>query len=167
MSKSFDRIVDEEFGFLRAEYGFRRDRCLETRGGFDILFLSNVCGVRIVYEIREAYIFVTLYRLAGGKVVEDSGSIGPESVLTNYSLDDVLLVRAPEALMKPAYAYGAESEYYDRMRGMTLYVSRFARNLREFASDVLSGDFSVFSVLEPIVKKRAGRPELLTRSPKP
>jgi hypothetical protein len=50
---------------------------------------------------------------------------------------------------------------------MALYVSRFAKNLRDFASDVLSGDFSVFSVLEPIVKKRAERPDLLMRAPKP
>jgi hypothetical protein len=166
MTRSFDKIVDEEFGFLRAEFGFRRERSIETRMAFDILFLSNACGVSIVYEFREAYIFVTLHKLAGGKVAVDPSPIGPESLLTSYSLDDVLLVRAPEALVKPVYAYGAESEYYNGTTGLALYVSRFAKNLREFASDVLSGDFSVFSVLEPIVKKRAERPEMLAPAPK-
>ncbi len=155
MAKAFDKIIEEQFGFLVTDFGFRPETCKKIDGGFDILYVSKLCGVHIVYEFREAYIFITLHKLQDGKFVDNPRPVNPESMLTGYSLDDVLLMRAPGAIMKPAFSYGTGSEFYDKERGLTLYVSRFAKNLREHAADVLVGDFGIFDTLEPIVKKRA------------
>lgn len=155
MPKPFDNIVKEEFDFLVAEFRFRLKKCEEITGGFDILFLSDKCGVRIVYEFREAYIFIMLHKLQNGKFIDNPRPITAESVITGFSLDDILSIRAPGAIVKPAYEYGSDSEFYDKERGLTTYVARFARNLKEHASDVLMGDFKIFDALEPIVKKRA------------
>jgi hypothetical protein len=155
MPQSFDKIVDDQFSYLIANFQFRFERCKKIDGGFDILYVNNSCGVHIVYEFREAYLFITLHKLQSGKFVDNPRPIKPESILTGYSLDDILLQRAPDAIIKPAYSYGADSEFYDKERGLTLYVSQFAKNLKSHAADILSGDFKMFKTLEPIVKKRA------------
>jgi hypothetical protein len=155
MAKSFDKIVEEEFRFLISDFQFHLEKCKKIDGGFDIVYANNVCGVRIYYEFREAYIFITLYKLQNGRLIANPRPLKPESKLTGYSLDYILLQRAPNAIVKPVYSYGAGSEFYDKERGVALYVSKFAKNLREHASDVLRGDFKIFEKLEPIVKKRS------------
>ncbi len=154
MPESIDALISEAFSFLVVDLGFRQERPLRTREGVEVAFLSDVCGVRAAYEIRDAYLYVTLHRLSGGRFVRDD-AIRPETALTSHSLDDILLLRSPSALVRPVYAYGSQSEYYQGRRGMVLYVSRFAQNLRDHAADVLSGDFSVFGLLDPLVKQRA------------
>jgi len=57
-------------------------------------------------------------------------------------------------LIKPAYAYGEKSEYYDEDKGLTLYTSAFANNLKKFGRKVLQGDFTIFSDADKLVKKR-------------
>ncbi|EKS06466.1 hypothetical protein LEP1GSC071_1645 [Leptospira santarosai str. JET] len=36
-----------------------------------------------------------------------------------------------------------------------MYVSDFAENLKNYASDVLTGNFEIFKKIDPIVKERA------------
>jgi hypothetical protein len=155
MSKSFDHIVKKQFEYLLKDFHFRLELCKKIRGRYDILYVSDICAVHIVYEIREAYLFITLHKLQNGIFVDNPRPIKPDSLLTGYSLNDILLLRAPHAVIRPAYSYGAKSEYYDKEHGLSLYVSKFADNLKSHAADVLVGDFKIFDVLEPIVKKRA------------
>jgi hypothetical protein len=156
MPKTFDSIVKDQFGFLVSDFQYRLEWCKQIDGGFDVLYGSKSCGVHIVYEFREAYLFITLHELQDGKFIDNPRPVKPESVLTGFSLDDILLQRAPEAVIKPAYSYGEESKFYDKKNGLTLYVSQFAEALKKHASDVLTGNFKIFKALEPIVKKRAG-----------
>lgn len=154
MPKNFDSIVKEQFQYLITEFRFRLEWCKKTDWGFDILYISNVCGVHIVYEFREAFLYITLHKLQNGKFVDNPRPIKSESIMTGYSLDDILLKKAPNTVIKPAYSYGANSQFYDKENGMALYVAKFAQNLRDYAADVLSGNFEIFKTLEPIVKKR-------------
>ncbi|MDY0091677.1 MAG: hypothetical protein RBT80_03160 [Candidatus Vecturithrix sp.] len=96
-----------------------------------------------------------LYRLINGKLVENPSPITENSVLNAFCLDDIVTIRNPDATMKPAYCYGIESEFYNKEQGMTLYVSKFADNLKIYTADVLTGNFEIFTELDQIVKKRA------------
>ena len=158
-SKEFDQIVKEEFDYLIKDYGFSLVKCKKVGAGYEILFKNKTTGVKIDYEFREAYIFVTIYRLRNGKLVENPRYIKPDSVIHGFSLDDILALRNPQAIVRPAYEYPADSEFYDPVRGLTLYVRKFAQNLREYASELLEGDFRLFDKLEPIVRERALRLE--------
>lgn len=156
MSKqNFDEIAIDKFAYLVSNYGFRLSECNKEEWGYKIVFLNATTGVQIIYEFREAYIFVTLYKLVDGKLVENPRTIYDDTELHGFSLDDILSIRNPEAQMRPAYQYGADSEFYDENKGMSLYVSKFADNLKNYASDVLSGNFEIFKDLDAIVKKRA------------
>src|SRR5436190_18739047 len=114
MGKNFDQIVREEFEFLLQEHGFSTiAKCEKVADGYEILFTNRTTGVRLNYEFREAYVFVTIYRLINGKFVENPNPIKPESVMHGFSLDDIIAVQNPEAMVKPAYQYGTNSVYYD------------------------------------------------------
>ncbi|GAK58227.1 hypothetical protein U27_05200 [Candidatus Vecturithrix granuli] len=153
--KNFDQIVLEQFHFLITDYGFKFVKKREENWGYDIVFLNATTGVHVIYEFREAYIFIMLYRLINGKLVENPSPITENSVLNAFCLDDIVTIKNPDATMKPAYYYGIESEFYNKEQGMTLYVSKFADNLKIYAADVLTGNFEIFTELDQIVKKRA------------
>ena len=154
-TKPVDQLVKKEFDYLISDYGFALIECKETVGGYVWLFLNATTGVHISYEYKEAYFHLTLYKLKGGKLIKNPARISPNSTLTGFSLDDILSLRNSEARVMPAYQYGAESEFYTRDNGFRLYISRFADNLKRYASDVLVGDFRLFEKLDPIVKQRA------------
>jgi hypothetical protein len=151
---TFDQIAKEQFAFLLSDYAFELAKCKEENWGYSLVYLNRSTGVEIVYEYREAYVFITLYRLVGRRLVRNPLNIADDAEIHGFALDDIIGLRNPSARMKPAYEYGEGSEYYDRETGMTLYVSRFAENLRKHAHDVLSGDFRVFSQLDRIVRER-------------
>ena len=153
--KNFDEIARNQFSFLISDYGCRLMECKEENWGYNLLYLNDTTGVKITYEYREAYIFIVLYKLVNGRLVKNPGCVDDDTELHGYGLDDIVNLRNPDAIIKPAYEYGDDSEYHDEQNGMTRYVSQFAKNLKQYGYDVLLGDFSIFEEIEKIVKKRA------------
>jgi hypothetical protein len=153
-AKDFDIIAQEQFKFLVSEYDFRLSKCEKEDWGYELIYLNDTTGVKITYEYREAYVFITLYQLEDGELRENPRNIEDNTTLYGYGLDDLIGVRNPQALIKPAFEYGEQSEYYDKEKGLLLYVSAFAENLKTYAKDILGGDFTVFPELDKIVKDR-------------
>lgn len=151
----FDTIAEERFDFLIKDYGFRLIQSKKQDwGGYELLFLNQTTGVQIIYEFQEAYVFITLYQLENGVLIENPVPLMISSAIHGYGLDDIISLRAPHDLLKPAYKYPETSEYFDKEKGLTLFVSAFADNLKRHAQDVLTGDFTIFDKLEKIVKNR-------------
>jgi len=155
MKNTFETILKNRFNFLIKEFQFRLQSLDKIDGGFYACFINKYCGVCIRYEFREAYLFITLHKLIDGKPANNSRPISQDTPINAIALDDILFVKNPLAIVKPAYAYGADSEYYDKKSGLDLYVTRFADNLRDYAADVLNGNFDIFSTVSPIIKKRS------------
>jgi len=156
-SKDFNLIAMKQFKFLEFDYGFQLVKSVKEDWGYELIYLNNTTGVKIIYEFREAYIFIILYKLVDGKLIENPKSIDENTVLYGFGLDDIIGLRFPQALIKPAYQYGEESKYYDKKKGLTLYVTAFSDNLKEYASDVLEGDFKIFHETQKIVKDRINK----------
>lgn len=157
VTSDFDQVVKKAFEYLVNDYGFSLAKSRKVAGGYEILFTNKTTGVLIEYEFREAYVFVMVYRLVNGIFVANPRPIKSDTVMNGFSLDDILALRNPDAMMKPAYEYGTESEFYNQASGLGLYVRKFAENLRNYASEMLGGDFQLFDKLEEIVKQRAAR----------
>jgi len=153
--KNFDQIAKEQFGFLITDCEFKLVGCREEEWGYNLIYLNSTTGVKIIYEFREAYIFIMLYKLVDGKLIENPRNISDDTVLYGYGLDDIVNLKNSKDSMKPTYEYGDESEYYDKENGMTLYVSKFADNLRKYANEVLNGNFEIFMKVDKVVKERA------------
>ena len=152
--KGFSIIAKKHLSFLESEYNFRLSKCDKEDWGYELIYRSDTTGVRITYEYREAYIFIMLYQLVDGAIKENPRNIENNTVLYGYGLDDIISLRNPEDLIKPAYEYGEQSEYYDKDKGLSLFTSAFTSNLKTYGKDVLSGDFEIFPELDKIVKER-------------
>ncbi len=150
----FKIIAEEKFSFLTSDFNFKLIKSYKCKWGYELLYLNEVTGVKIIYEYREAYIFIVLCELLNGKIVENPFKIEEDSVLHCYGLDDVINIQNPSDLVKPAYQYGKESKYYDKQNGLALYVATFANNLKKYASDILLGNFNIFKKLDRVVKDR-------------
>lgn len=155
MSKSVDTVAKEQFAFLESQYGYRLVECDKQNWGCKLIYLSEETGVEIVCEHREAYVFVTLYKLVEGTLQNNSRNIDSNTVLHGYSLDDLVSIRSPQNSMKPTYRYGEQSIYFKKDVGFGQYVAAFAENLRRYATDVLCGNFEIFLELDNVVKERA------------
>lgn len=154
MKKEFDFIAKEQFKFLQLEYGFKLLNCEKEDWGYELIYQNITTGVKITYEFSEAYIFIMLYQLVDGNIKENPRNIENDTKLLGFGLDDLINLRSPQDLIKPAYEYGEASIYYNKHDGLLLYVSAFADNLKKYAKDILSGDFAVFPQLDQIVKER-------------
>jgi hypothetical protein len=152
--RDFDVVAKEQFSFLQSEFEFNLLRFNKEDWGYELLYTNDTTGVKITYEYQAAYIFITVYRLIDGEFRENPRKMMEETILNGYGLDDIISVQNTEALIKPAYEYGENSEYYDEDKGLTLYTSAFAKNLKTYGGKLLQGDFTIFSEADKIVKKR-------------
>ena len=152
--KDFDYIAQDQFKFLVSDFDFKLSRHVKEEWGYEMIYLNDKTGIKITYEYREAYVFIILFQLINGKIKENPRRIEEKTVLYGYGLDDLIGLRNPQALIKPAYEYGDNSKYYDPKNGLSHYVAEFANNLKEYAIDILKGNFTIFSELDKVVKER-------------
>lgn len=155
--KKVDEVIKTQFEFLKADFGFELSKSRKESWGYEFIYLNETTGVQLIHELREAYLYISLYKLDNGAFQENPKNITVDSTLFGYTFDDLVLLRNPKALIKPAYEYGVGSKYYDPESGLTLYISEFSSNMKEYASDLLQGNFDVFDQLDLIVKERVSK----------
>ena len=149
-----EQVFEETFDFLKNEYGFNTLLSKREDWGYYFTAINLTTGIEIKYEFKEAFIQIVIYKLIDGKIVKNiTKAIKNNETITGFSLEWILALKNPEAQIKPAYEYGIESKFYEKENGLKNYASIFAERLKEYASDILKGDFSVFSTLDIMVKE--------------
>ena len=152
--KESEQIFEETFDFLKNEYGFNTVLSKREDLGYYFTAINSTTGIEINYEFKEAFIQIVIYRLIDGKIVKNiTNAIKSNEPITGFSLEWILALRNPEAQIKPAYEYGIESPFYEKENGLKNYLSIVMERLKDYASDILEGDFSVFSTLDIMVKE--------------
>ena len=152
--KKLEQVFEQTFDFLGKEYGFNTILSKREGGEYYFIAINSTTGIEIKYEFKEAFIQIVIYRLVDGKIVKNiTNAIKNNEPITGFSLEWVLALRNPEAQIKPAYEYEIESKYFDEENGLKNYVSIVAERLKEYASDILKGNFSVFDTLDMMVKE--------------
>lgn len=152
--KSFEKIVTNEFKFLESNFEFTLFKSREEDWGYEIVYLNKTTGIKITYENRESYLFILLYQLVDGKLIENPRNIREDTVLHGYALDDIVNLHDSSALIGPTYKHPIDSKYHDKEHGMSYYAYAYANNLETYAKDVLKGDFTIFRELDRVVKER-------------
>ena len=154
MKKELKLLFENTFRFLITDYNFNVISTKTDNGGFSLLAKNLTTGVKIIYELREAYIHIILYKLIDGEIVRNTVSaIKNAEPINGFELGWIIELKNPEAQLKPVYEYGIESPFYDEKNGRKNYVEFVADRLKEYAGDILSGDFSTFSTLDKMVKE--------------
>lgn len=147
-------IFQEEFKFLISKYNFYIQSEYQDKNNYEIIYINSTTGVHILYEYKESYIFITLYRLEKGILIKNPLNIKKNSILFGYGLDDIIYLLNPDAIIKPSYKYDESSVFFNQKIGFRLYLHCFADNLNKYANNILLGDFSIFKELDQIVKNR-------------
>jgi hypothetical protein len=155
MATPINDIIRDKFDFLVREFDFKIQKVENLSGGSEFIYLNKMCGVQITYEFREAYLFVTIFKLQQGRLIDNPRPFLLQSKATGVSLDDVIAIKHPGSRMKPVYEYGKNSEFYDEKLGLNRYIAHFAKNLREYGSELLRGDFRIFENIESIMRERS------------
>lgn len=146
---TFYAVVDDRFQFLIDQFGCGKEKKEPGGGIYNVLYLNATTGVEIGLEWREQYIYVELIRLIDGRVRENPIIITPDSELTVFNLEDLLTIRAPKHKLSNRYVRQPLS-----VQQVEYIVTDYAFVLREYAADVLRGDFGVFTEMETLVKSR-------------
>lgn len=143
--EEFFQICITKFDFLINLFDFHIIKKNIGSSGWEILMANNTTGIKILLEFREMYIFISICQLVNGCFVFSAGEMKPTTKLYCYDLEDLVNLRSSE-LQESDIPNSNFIEYL---------LERHAKNLKEFAGDILLGNFTVFSDLEKIVKCRA------------
>ncbi len=149
---TFCESVKKHFQFLEVEYACKLESSVIENWGGTVIYRNNTTGIKLLYEANSAFIYVFIYKLVKGEMIDNPVILEPDSEITCFDFNDAL----PEnEKMKPAYEYGPASLYYDDQNGLSNYIQDYALRLKEHGSALLKGDFSIISKVEKIIKKRA------------
>ena len=126
------------FSFLEDEFRFERKKPTITNFLTSIPYSNKTTGIIIEFDPRDEFIYVALYKLIDGQM--KYGQNG------GYRFDDLLALKSPnkfnELTQEKKLAMRNQTS-----AGIERYLTYSASLLREFASDVLRGDFSIFPAL--------------------
>ena len=140
-----DNIFKEAFAFLFSDHGCSIISSKKESWGYKLVAANSTTGIEIIYEFREAYIVVVVFRLIDGKIVNNiDRAVKSNEPMAGFGLEWIVNLKNPELKIKSAYDY--EINIID-------YASMVADRLKEYASDILNGDFSMFSTLDTMVKE--------------
>ncbi len=148
----FIEIVGDLFRYLETDYGFQKTAASEDKLQVDYKCVQKGIGIRIEWSHRAQYLFMSIYRLVNGEMVEDELPITGKSVINSIEFTDAL---KQSDRMLPAYEYDENCSYFDEQNGMKNYVAEFAARLRKHGKDFLKGDFHRFPKIISTIKRRA------------
>ncbi len=136
-------IADRCFGWLRDELGYRVGRIERDPLTWSVDYLGPGVGIRVGVEMRDRYVYVEIWRLTLGRMLEN-----PLVRTRSYDLEDLLTLRAPER--KTAQPAPGPLTF----EGIEAVLRHHSESLRALAPDVLRGDLAVFAQLREIVRSR-------------
>ena len=127
--------IREIFGFLQQEYGLREARVHEEGMYTEIVWANDSTAVHVTLDVR-AGIFVELVKR------------GKKSGRNIFDIEDIKLCKEQGTLEKWRTPEGRKVLQDMRSGSEEEQLVRQAIWLKEFAHDVLTGDFSIFDRLE-------------------
>jgi len=146
MKNEFVDKIRESFLYLETKYNFKPIKSEKDPFGVYVLYKNSTTAVNIRYEWREKKLFILLIRLIDGQIPEYPHFIKPDTELNQFYFDDVITL----VLDRPLKKNEMDSEM-DFEKSIKFY----SKALEKYGRKILSGDFSMFSELDKIVKKRA------------
>lgn len=137
--------VDAHFHFLQTEYGYQIVK-VDSRatGGWEsiVIYQSERAAVRVSNNLEYDRAEVSLIRLVDGAIPPYPIFFFQDSTLDQTLLENVVLRRAPELRTRYSSMKGRSDEQLDATLAFLAEVAR------GYASDVLSGDFSIFEEIQ-------------------
>ena len=148
-SIKFRNLIMNSFSYLISDFDFKLKKEEDNDSGYYITFMNDTTGVRISYVPRDGGAKILLYKLINGELPEYPIFINDDTELNQFYIFDLIVLRNPN--YKKDFPGIFNSNKYIEMEA----IEEYGTAVKEYAADILRGDFTVFSELEKIVKARA------------
>ena len=146
-----EEMCRETFSFLEDEFGFR---VTESTGDLvvgHVVYMNASTAVKIQAEVREANPFIYLYRLVGGNLIGYSRANEDLWLANHVGLDMLLRLRTPSLKITPPHPAPLTTQE------MQEQLHQYALAMRNYAADVLRGDFEILKSTAEIGRQKLGR----------
>lgn len=144
--EQFKQSTTDAFGFLIAEYGCTGPYVEESATWRVVAYKNATTGVEVVLDARANGIFVYLSRLVNDKIPHHF-----DAPTDRFLLDSIIALRSPLAEVQNRHSGG-----WLTSQDVKRAVAQYAAALRQYADDVLRGNFTVFDQLaERVDRARA------------
>lgn len=148
MTSSFIDTVNQAISPLIQRFGLHVGAEAEDASAAEVLYLNRTTGLRVRVDWGEFRAMLTIYKLVDGKVPPGQPPSEAHLPRLAFDVDDLLLLRAGSGSPVGKMLHERDHAQVSRLLG------EYASALQKHAADVLSGDFSVFPVLEQRVASR-------------
>ncbi len=146
---SFATTATKAMRQLAEKYELRKVKKKEESNSASVTYQNSTTAVEVGYEPIDRGVYTLLIRLQEGEIPPYPVFIHPSDTLDQFYLDDVISLR------KDDIGTWHKKDCCDSGFSLDKQLSQVTSDLHRFAGDVLSGDFTVFSKLEEVVKKRS------------
>jgi hypothetical protein len=158
-NRFFINNCKEIFKFLINEYEFKLAGTHIENLYLEVVFKNKTTAIAIRLEERDGGITVELIKLINGDIPSGSIFIFSDTKLNLFDLEILLAIRdASQKIEHPNLDDLVFKPGWEKV--MRRVLKQFARAVKQYADDVLRGDFSVFPELEKIVKSRTVKPKI-------
>lgn len=144
-TKVMEKKLRDKFDFLKQQYDFREVTNAVAKDYCIIKMQNNTTGISLNYERREDDIIVYLYRLIDGAMIDDKIPISADIPLNCIDLRYIVVFKKGESITDYDWK---EGKFYDDLIQNIIY------DLKNYAEDILKGNFEVFDKVDAIAKKR-------------
>lgn len=146
-----DEVFRSAFSYLIDEYQFSISKQKKEDWGYIFEGKNTTTGLRVVYEFREAYAKVMLYRLVDGEIVDNTiGALQSDEKINGFSLEHIIALLdhgKEQSIVYPSI------NGIDQQNDLLDYLSDLNCKLKKYAINILTGDFRLFDELDKKVKQ--------------
>ncbi|MCP4142556.1 MAG: hypothetical protein GY755_20140 [Chloroflexi bacterium] len=137
----------EGFSRLAEQYGLDLIETTSDALFYELVFKNSTTGMIVMFEARDQFIFVSLYKLINGKIIGNTTrALQTNEKINGFNLNFIVHIENPSDKPLPMHKYPAERGLFKD--GYAEYVGFFTKNLEKYADDILRGDFSRFPKIE-------------------
>jgi hypothetical protein len=136
------------FDFLETDFLFRIISLNKNDVEANITYANETTAIDVRYELKDNLVFVYLIRLIDGKIPDFPLTIKTDTELYKFDLDSLIHLRSASlAVDQKQFGYPFSQKDFE------VILSRYSKALQKIGSDILKGDFTVFSELERSLKR--------------
>jgi hypothetical protein len=142
-TKTIANILKDKFDFLRYEYSFVDVSTVVDEDYCIIKMKNNTTGISLQYERRENDVFVYLYKLIDGEIIDIKSPISPEIPLNCIEFRYII-----QYIKGDIYLENYSNSSFDEL------IRCIADDLKIYCNDILKGNFNILKKVDAMAKKR-------------
>lgn len=154
--KKFRNFVVKDFSFLVEKFNFKiiKEGKEPYAYSYRITYKNKTTAINVSYDIRDEGISVLIYRLVDGEIPTYPIFVTKDTMVNCYYFDTIIALRSSNP-DEDLYTKEHVKEFppiYDE-KTIEKIVSEYAKAVRKYGKDIMTGDFRVFNELENELKK--------------